>query len=238
VSVPIYRLTLRQLLRGKRPLALSLVPLLPALLALAYAVSGTASRQDAYSSILGQLLLPSAASFVSLVLGASAIGDERDDGTILYLASTPLPRLSITLAKLLAAWTATLVVCLPGLLLSTWLTMGFDGAATGWALLALADTTLAYCAVFALLSLLVRRPVVIGFVYILFWEGSIAAVAPSADKLSIAAYGRVLVAQAAPDASPFNAPDVSGLVALLLLAAVTAAAAWLGGWRLGRVELP
>jgi ABC-2 type transport system permease protein len=238
VNGPIYRLTMRQLLRGKRPIALSLVPLVPALLALAYAADGTATRQDAYSSVVGQLLIPSAASFVALVLGASALGDERDDGTILYLASTPLSRLSIAVAKLAAAWTGTMLLCVPGLLLCTWLTMGFDGSATAWGLLALASTTLAYCAVFSLLALLIRRPVVVGFLYILFWEGSIAAVATSADKLSIAAYGRVAVAQAAPDASPFNAPDVSGLFALVLLAVVTVAAAWLGGWRLARVELP
>jgi ABC-2 type transport system permease protein len=238
VNGPIYRLTLRQLLRGKRPVALVLVPLVPALLALAYAAGGTATRQDAYSSLVGQLLIPSAASFVALVLGASALGDERDDGTILYLASTPLSRLSIAVSKLLAAWTATMLLCVPGLLLCTWLTMGLDGSATVWGLLALLGSTLAYCAVFSLLALAIRRPVVVGFLYILFWEGSIASVATSADKLSIAAYGRVLVAQATPDASPFNAPDVSGVFALVLLALVTVAATWLGGWRLGRVELP
>jgi len=59
VNGPIYRLTMRQLLRGKRPIALSLVPLVPALLALAYAANGTATRQDAYSSVVGQLLITS-----------------------------------------------------------------------------------------------------------------------------------------------------------------------------------
>ena len=45
-----------------------------------------------------------------MVLGASAIGDGRDDGTILYIMATPLPRWRI----IAAAWLATtgLSVCL------------------------------------------------------------------------------------------------------------------------------
>src|SRR5262249_6198082 len=172
------------------------------------------------------------------VLGVSALGDEREDGTILYLASTPLPRLSIVTAKLLAAWTATAALCLPGLLACVWLTVGLRGGATAWALAGMLASTLAYCAAFSLLALLVPRPVVVGFLYILFWEGSIATVATAADKLSIGAYGRVLVAQGVPAATQQNVPDVSGTFALVLLLVVAAAAAWLGGGRLRRIELP
>ena len=44
------------------------------------------------------LFLPLILPFIALVIGASALGEERDDGTILYLASTPLPRLAIALS--------------------------------------------------------------------------------------------------------------------------------------------
>ncbi len=46
-----------------------------------------------------QLFLPLILPFLALVIGASAIGEERDDATILYLASTPLPRLAIVAAR-------------------------------------------------------------------------------------------------------------------------------------------
>ena len=36
-----------------------------------------------------QLFVPTVAAFVALVIGVSAIGDEREDGTILYLVATP-----------------------------------------------------------------------------------------------------------------------------------------------------
>ena len=40
--------------------------------------------------MLQRLVIPTITAFIAVVIGASAIGDEREDGTILYLASTPL----------------------------------------------------------------------------------------------------------------------------------------------------
>ena len=49
----------------------------------------------------------------------------------------------------------------------------------------------------------------IGVIYILLWEGSIATFAASAAKLSIAAYGRALVAERLPQAAaPVVGPAV------------------------------
>ena len=39
-----------------------------------------------------QLFVPTVAALVALVIGVSALGDEREDGTILYLVATPMPR--------------------------------------------------------------------------------------------------------------------------------------------------
>ncbi len=94
---------------------------------------------------------------------------------------------------------------------------------------------LAYCAVSAWLSLRVRRPVVIGVLYVLLWEGSVANFAPSAHKLSIAAYGKALVAHALPQSA---AATVGVATAVVVLAAVTALGCYLGARLLSRVELP
>jgi ABC-type transport system involved in multi-copper enzyme maturation permease subunit len=193
-----------------------------------------------YAQLMETLFVPSVVAFVALVLGASAMGDERDDGTVLYLASTPLPRRAITLAKLLAAWTVTLVLTLPGFLAALVITLGSDltARAAVWSLLAVLGVTLAYTAVFVTLSLVVRRPVVVGFLYILLWEGSIASVAAAAKKFSIAAYGRQLVAEGLPGETGYNLPAVSAASALVALVAVAAVAAALAARRLARVELP
>ncbi len=95
--------------------------------------------------------------------------------------------------------------------------------------------TLAYCSAASWLSLRTRRPVVIGVIYIILWEGSIATFAVSAAKLSISAYGRTFVAHALPQA----ARPVTGMVAAaIVLAVVVAASAWGAARALTRAELP
>ncbi len=76
-----------------------------------------------------------------------------------------------------------------------------------WPALGVVLACLAYCGASVWLSLRVRRPVVVGILYILLWEGSIANFAPSAHKLSIGAYGKALVAHALPQgALPTSGP--------------------------------
>jgi len=104
-----------------------------------------------------------------------------------------------------------------------------------WPLLGVGLAALAYCAAAAGLSLRTRRPVVIGVLYILLWEGSIATFAASAAKLSISAYGRALVAQRLPQAA---APVVGPATAVAVLAGFTVIACWFGGRALSRTELP
>jgi len=95
--------------------------------------------------------------------------------------------------------------------------------------------SLAYCAASVLLSLYTRRPIVIGVLYIILWEGSIATFAASAAKLSISAYGRAFVGHVLPQAA---APVSGTLAAGIVLVAVAAATAWIAARALGRVELP
>ncbi len=136
----VYRLTLRILLRGKRPLGLAILPLLAVLLAVFdRALRTNESPASRYASLAETLFLSTVVAIVSLVLGASSIGDERDDGSILHLAATPSPAPAIILSKLAAAWTAILVLCGPALVAC--MAIGLGSAATVravvWSLLAL-----------------------------------------------------------------------------------------------------
>jgi ABC-2 type transport system permease protein len=176
-------------------------------------------------------------AFIAVVIAASAIGDEREDGTILYLVSTPLPRLGLVATKVLAAWTAAMVLLTPAVLLSGAISLGdrLEAGMLVWPLVGVALSALAYCAAAVLLSMVTRRPVVIGVLYILLWEGSIATFAASADRLSIAAYGRAIAVEGVVDV---NAPDASAVAAVVVLAIVVAAATWLAARRITRTELP
>jgi ABC-2 type transport system permease protein len=239
VSWPIYRLTVRALLLQRRTVALLLLTLGPVLMALVFALAASATSDDRhfYSRLVQELFVPIVTALIALIVGVSAIGDEREDGTILYLAATPLPRLGIVISKIAAAWTVCLVVLVPSLLLSGLLAVGADAplGLFGWPLLGVVLAALAYCSVAAWLSVQVQRPIVVGVVYILLWEGSIATWAASADRLSIAAYGRALVAERLPEAS---AAVVSPGVAAVVLLGSAAVAALLGARAMSRAELP
>jgi ABC-2 type transport system permease protein len=199
---PIYRLTLRALLLQRRTILLGLLAAAPVLMAFVYAVASDASADhlEFYSHLVQELFVPTIGAVVALVIGVSSLGDERDDGTILYLVATPQSRIGLIATKIAAV----------------------------------ALATLAYCGAAAWLSLRTRRPIVIGVLYVLLWEGSIATFAASASKLSIAAYGRALVAERLPEAA---APVVGPAPAVVILAAVAAVTCWLGARALVRVEL-
>ena len=185
------------------------------LVAFVYAV---AAKQGAhhlrfYSHMMQELFVPTIAAVVALVIGVSALGDEREDGTIYYLVATPQSRLGLIVTKVAAAWTATLLLLVPSVVVSALLILkgGVDASSILWPVAGVALATLAYCGVAGWLSLRTRRPIVIGVLYILLWEGSIATFAASASKLSIAAYGRALVAERLPEAAaPVVGPSAGG----------------------------
>jgi ABC-2 type transport system permease protein len=190
--------------------------------------------------MMQNLFVPTITAFVSLVVGVSALGDEREDGTILMLAATPLSRLRIVASAVAAAWASALALLVPALALCAWLALGADVRAEllGWPALGVALASLAYCALAVWLSLIVRRPIVVGLLYILLWEGSIATFAASADRLSVAAYGRAIVARAVEDLPDVPVPATSAPAALAVLLAVGAAGTWIASRALRRAELP
>jgi ABC-2 type transport system permease protein len=239
VNAALFRLALRRLLLRRRSALLAFAPLLSALVAVIQAAGGTAEAKS-FASLMEQLFLPLILPFLALVIGASALGEERDDGTILYLASTPLPRLAIALPAIAAAALTTFLLCVPGLAITVALSPGNDLSTTtaAWAFASVLAGACTYAAAFGALSLRVKRPVVIGLVYVLFWEGSIATFAPSARWLSLGAYARAIVAGGLPSSTDANVPAISAPAALAVLAAVTALATWWCGRRLTRIELP
>lgn len=239
VSAPVYRLTLRALVDGRRILILALLALLPVLAAILYASAGEVAPEIFWARLVNRLILPTVTAFIAVVIGASAIAEEREDGTILYLASTPLTRLTLIVTKVLASWTAALALLLPSVVVAGLIVLGSaaDAGQILWPVLAVTMTALCYCAASALLAMVTRRPVVIGVLYILLWEGTIATFAASADRFSIAAYGRAIASEGVLGRDN-GAPGFGGTTGFVVLAVVSVAATWLATRRLTRTELP
>lgn len=238
----VFAFSVRALLGERRTIALLLFSAAAAALALLTRAAGDPFfRENDYADLVTQLVIPTVTSFIALVVAASAFGEEREDGSILYLAATPLSRLTLVCAKILAAWVTTLVLLVPALLGVALLGQGVEDAGVGihlYTWLGVALAAAAYAAIFVLLSLSIRRAVIAGILYIALWEGSIATFAASAGRLSIGAYARAIAGEGTPGVTVEGTPDVRPLVAFLVLAATIAIGTWLAARRLRRMELP
>ncbi|MEV7331693.1 ABC transporter permease subunit [Micromonospora sp. NPDC093244] len=154
---------------------------------------------------------------VALIIGTGVLGAEIDDGTVVHILTKPLPRWQIVLPKLgVAAGVAAATVAVPlyvaGVLA--------DSVRLGLALAAASALgALAYSALFLALSLVTRRPVLLGLVYVLIWEGLLGNFVSGTKVLSIQQYVIALADRLAP--SGLLETSVSVPVAAVMTALVS-----------------
>ena len=127
----------------------------------------------------------------ALLIAASTLGDLVEDRTLLYFTMRPMPRWIIAAAGWLAALTVTIPAVGVPLVFSALLT-GQGSVVTGAALASLVGIA-AYCGLFLWLGLVVSRALVWGLVYVLIWEGFVAAAGAGLARLAIRSYTRSLV---------------------------------------------
>lgn len=220
INPTIVRITLRGLLGRRRFLLLLPLPaLLVGLALLAEALGG--SPDEWGQGILVGLGIAVVLPVMALIVGTSVLGSEIDDGTLVHILTKPLPRREIIFSKLLVAVGVSTVTVGVGMVLAGLVAgsgrLGF-GLLVGSAL-----GVLAYSALFLALSLLTRRPVLVGLVYIMVWEGLLGNLVESTRVLSIQQYV-VTVAERVAGTSLFEG-TVSLPVSLVMAAVVTVVAA-------------
>ena len=180
------------------------------------------------------ILIPHAlAPLAALLCAGGIIRDEVEEQTLTYLLLRPLPRTAIYAIKLLAALvTAALLTSfftVATLVFIAWLTGEPPTAgyfAQGVKIAAIFSLAqVAYCGLFALLALLMRRALLVGVVYIIFFEGLLATFDTIARRMTVMYYFRVLVLRWLNPASgatwEFNlktAPTAANCVLTLLVA--------------------
>jgi ABC-2 type transport system permease protein len=188
-------ITARGLFGRRRALLLLPLPLLLVGLALICRSYDIAPAQWGGQVIVG-LGLAVVLPVIALIVGTGVLGSEVDDGTIVHILTKPLARRDIILAKLLVAIGVTAVTAAVPLFVAGVLA---DGVRLGLALVAgAAAGAAAYSALFLLLSLLTRRPVLLGLVYILVWEGLLGRFVSGTRVLSIEQYVITITEKIAP----------------------------------------
>lgn len=178
----------------------------------------------------------------TLSYASGAFGTDRESRSLVWLMTRPIPRSGIYLAKFVGTLPWCLVfgmggfaaVCLAGG------PHGRESLVRYWPAAMMA--TLAFASLFHLIGAIFRRPVVVGLVYVFFFEAVIAALPGSLKLLSLTFYARSLMYNEASDAGypvemlPAMSQAVSSETAWAALAAATVGITLLGMWLFARSE--
>jgi ABC-2 type transport system permease protein len=227
-----YRVVLRQLTSRSRIIGLSLLALVAPISAFALG-SADPSLDDSVRLIaavgLG-LVLP----VVALVFAGAAIGDLRDDKTLVYLWLRPMDRWPIVLGAALAAGTLAAPITIVPIVLAAILTGAGNGVVAA-TLLATVVGLIAYVAVFMLFGVWLKRFIVWGLAYILIWEGFIAQAGAGVARIALRKYTRsVLVDRTGAD---LDLADFSLATAVIVPLVVAVIALAVASWRLSHQEI-
>ena len=175
---------------------------------------------------------------VSLVFAAAALGDVRDDGTLVYLWLRPIGRAPLVIAAAAAAVTVSLPLSVVPTALGGWFAADFVADSGGVALGALAAAALgavAYSCLFVLLGLLFRKAVLWGIAYVLLWEGLAVGLGDFAERLSLRGYARSVLAQISDVDLGFTTYGL--ITAIAVLAGVSVVSLAFATVRLGRLNV-
>jgi ABC-type transport system involved in multi-copper enzyme maturation permease subunit len=253
-AVRVFDLSLGQMLWSRRSVFLGVLLGGPVLLAVAlrmvsmldssgFHING---EQAAGASIFGMMIWLLYIRFIVPVLGVfygtSLIADEVDDKTITYLFTRPVPRSAVLLGKYLAYLVCTVLLVLPSVMLVFFLIVPTGGSVIAEAfpallsdLAMLAIGVASYGAVFALVGTRLKRPLIVGLVFVFGWEPTVLLFPGYLKRATVAYYLQGLVTHQMPQDSAVSMlfqvfRDVpSVLTSLISLAVIIAACLWLAG---------
>jgi ABC-2 type transport system permease protein len=172
---------------GRRRALLFAVPAV-VLIAVAAILAATASNGTWKAEFLADFGFTIVLPLTSLIIGTSVLGAEIDDGSVVHLLATPVPRSHVVLSKFLVAAALTAGFGAIPVYLAAAIAAG-PGSRLALGLLAGAlAAAVIYNALFVMLSVLTTRAIAIGLIYLLVWEGLLASLVPGVALLSAGQY--------------------------------------------------
>jgi ABC-2 type transport system permease protein len=233
ISGTIVRLGLRSIFGHWRGVLLFVLPVV--LLGIAILVRVLVGDDETGSEhVLYRLGLVIIVPLVALLATSGLLAPEIDDGSISYLLAKPISRHTIVVSKLVVAVACVLVFGALPMLVAGLVVRADDPAfAVAFALGSLVGGT-AYCALFALLSVMTRHAVVVGLVYLLVWEGLLGGLLDGVRWLSITRWSGEIVDRVAGLAL---VGDLALTYAVIAAGVVIVGGTWLTGRRLRAFNL-
>ncbi len=234
IFVEIAKLTIRAVLGRRRTVLMLLLAAIPILVGLLVRANSDGVREigPTLDGLVIRIILP----LIALVFGTAALGSELEDGTAVHLLTKPISRITVVLAKVAVAGTLTALLVVPSTLLSAVLLAepgtGLVNVARSLGAGVLAGSYL-YAAIFAALSVITSRGLIIGLGYALIWEGLLAGLLPGTQVFSVREYVRGFV----HEVSPSVMDSVVGSAALLYAPIALVAALAIASWRLATYEV-
>lgn len=234
IFLEIARVTLRALVGRRRTLLLLLLAGIPILVGLLVRANtdGISEVGQTLDGLVVRIILP----LIALVFGTAALGSELEDGTAVHLLTKPIRRTTIVLAKVAVAGSLTALLVVPTTVITAILLArpGADtaGIATSLAVGVLVGSYL-YAAIFATLSIITSRGLIIGLGYALVWEGLLAGLLPGTQIFSVREYVRGIVHALSPGV--IDSIVGAGAVVYAIVALVAALA--IASYRLATYEV-
>jgi ABC-2 type transport system permease protein len=186
VNSVIIRLTFRATMGRRRALLFAIPAVI--MIAISALLTATAHSGSWQPEFLGDFGFSVVLPLTALIIGTSVLGAEIDDGSIVHLLATPVPRSQVVLSKFAVAAALTVAFgAIPEYLAA----LIAKGPASSLSIGLLAGALVAaviYNAVFVMLSVLTSRAIAAGLLYLLVWEGLLANLVPGVGLLSIGQY--------------------------------------------------
>jgi ABC-2 type transport system permease protein len=217
--------SVREMARRKRLISLALINLLPVLVVGAIRIWFPGEGITAQMQLAGlshDTFIPFLIPIAAMAVGIPAIGEQVEDGTIVFMWTRPIKRRAIYLGRLFAAQIVSTVL-MSGSLALCFLIMVSEGTSvitfdflklyvTTFMIIGLGAFT--YSAVFAAMGTFFKKPVLPAILLAFGWENLVTNIPARVQELSLRFHLQNLIDH--PPAAPEDLPGILGAGTWLL----------------------
>jgi ABC-2 type transport system permease protein len=252
--------SVREMARRKRLVSLALINLLPVLVVLGIRIWFPGEGVTAQMQLAGlshDAFIPFLIPIAAMAVGIPAIGEQVEDGTIVFMWTRPIRRRAIYLGRLLAAQIVSTVL-MSGSLVLCFMIMVSEGTSiitfdflklyvTTFLIIGLGAFT--YSALFAAMGTFFKKPVLPAILLAFGWENLVTNIPARVQELSLRFHLQNLIDRPAapPEDLPgilgallstaFNRDPVPRLQSVVVLVVVMLVATVVGTWLLRHKEI-